>query len=473
MNDTIDQVLSKFDLGRDSVKAAGALAMPLMDQVLDHFYSFATSDPDSMRFFPDRAMMNHARQEQKRHWELLFAGRFDDTYLRSADRLGRVHFKIQLPFLLYLSGYSHATSQIQTLLLKNARGLTGAARRVRLGRDLPLLTRAFGMDMHYAIKAYFAAQMEEQASAFDHIRAGIDRAQPIPDPSTSNYPARYDDIRLSFNRLIGTFRDVLNRIQSASANIEQHASEMTIAAEDLSRRTETQAATLEQTAAAVEQITATVRSSAAATVETDQVVGQAQHNAERGNAVVQQSVQMMRDIASASAQIADIVTVIDDMAFQTNLLALNAGVEAARAGDAGRGFAVVASEVRNLAQRASDSAKQIKILIQKSTELVDHGVRLADQAGDALGSIVTEVGRATVLMSQVANSSQEQSTGLTEIATGVAQLDQVTQHNAAMAEETVAAITSMQHSARALSQLVNEFVLTEMAQRPAPMTRAA
>lgn len=473
MPDTIEQVLTKFDLDRDRVRAAGALVMPLMDQVLDHFYGFATNDADSMGFFPDQAMMNHARHEQKRHWELLLTGRFDDAYLTSADRLGRVHFKIQLPFLLYLSGYSHAVSQIQTLMLRNARGLTGAARRRQVANALPILTRVFGLDMHHVIAAYFGAQADEQTRAFGYIREGIDRAQAIPDPSTSTYPARYDDIRLSFNQLINTFRDVLGRIRTASDNISQHAQEMTTAAEDLSRRTETQAATLEQTAAAVEEITVTVRSSTSATVKTDQVVAEAQHHAVRGNEVVQRSVQMMREIAQASTQIAAIVTVIDDMAFQTNLLALNAGVEAARAGDAGRGFAVVASEVRNLAQRASDSAKEIKTLIQKSSDLVDHGVDLADQAGDALTSIVTEVGRATVLMSQVANSSQEQSTGLSEIATGVAQLDQVTQHNAAMAEQTVAAITSMQQSARALTQLVDEFALTEMSRGRAAMPRAA
>lgn len=479
MSDSIDQVLSKFDLDRDSVRAAGAVVMPLMDHVLDHFYSFATSDADSMRFFPDQAMMNHARQEQKRHWELLLTGRFDDAYLSSADRLGRVHFKIQLPFLLYLSGYSHATAQIQALMLSKARGLTGAAHRKQVDRALPLLTRAFGLDMHFVIKAYFSAQMEEQNTAFRHIQDGMGRmaardlSRPVPSPDSSDYPARYDSIRQSLNALMETFRGLLEQIQTTSAGITQHAQEMTVAAEDLSRRTETQAATLEQTAAAVEEITVTVKSSAAATRETDQVVSQAQHNAERGNEVVQQSVQMMREIAQASTQIAAIVTVIDDMAFQTNLLALNAGVEAARAGDAGRGFAVVASEVRNLAQRASESAKEIKTLIQKSSELVDHGVDLADQAGDALNSIVTEVGRATALMSQVANSSQEQATGLSEIATGVAQLDQVTQHNAAMAEETVAAITSMQQSARALTQLVDEFSLTETTRGRPAMPRAA
>lgn len=479
MPDTIEQILEKFGLDRDGVKTAGARVLPLIDQVLDHFYDFAASDADSMAFFPDRAMMDHGRREQKRHWELLFSGRFDHAYIKSADRLGRVHFKIQLPFLLYLSGYSHAMSQIQTLMLKNARGLTGTGRRAQIERALPLVTRVFSLDMHLVIKSYFSAQMDEQHTAFSMIQDGMSRmaardlSYPVPGPDSSHYPARYDGIRQSLNTLMATFRGLLEQIQTTSAGISMHAQEMTAAAEDLSRRTETQAATLEQTAAAVEEITVTVKSSAAATRETDQVVIQAQHNAERGNDVVQQSVQMMRDIAQASAQIAEIVTVIDDMAFQTNLLALNAGVEAARAGDAGRGFAVVASEVRNLAQRASDSAKEIKTLIRKSTELVDHGVQLADQAGDALGSIVTEVGRATVLMSQVANSSQEQSTGLNEIATGVAQLDQVTQHNAAMAEQTVAAITSMQHSATALTRLVNEFVLTDKTQKRPTMTRAA
>jgi methyl-accepting chemotaxis protein len=478
MAETIEQVLQKFALTPDQVAQAGALVLPMLDQVLDHFYAVARSDGDMMGFFPDQAMMNHARREQKRHWQSLFSGRFDAGYLASADRLGRVHFKIQLPFLLYLSGYGHATSQMQTMLLARTTGLTGVAKRGQVAQVLPVLTRIFGLDMHYVIQGYFSAQMDEQTRAFRHIQDGMarmaarDLSQPIPDAQVSDFPARYDDIRIAFNALMENFRGILDHIQTASAGIDRHSMEMTSAAGDLSRRTETQAATLEETAAAVEQITATVKSSVVATQETDQVVAKAQQNAKRGNDVVQQSVQMMRDIAQASARISDIVTVIDDMAFQTNLLALNAGVEAARAGDAGRGFAVVASEVRNLAQRASDSAKEIKTLIHRSAELVDRGVLLADQAGEALTSIVAEVGRASTLMSQVTHASQEQSTGLTEIATGVAQLDQVTQHNAAMAEQTVAAITSMQHSARSLTQLVNGFVLNA-ADQARPIARVA
>ena len=129
MSETVDQVLTKFDLDRDRVRTAGLHVLPLLDQVLDHFYDFAASDGDTLQFFSDRALMAHARHEQKRHWVLLLSGRFDQAYLTSADRLGRVHFDIQVPFLLYLSGYSHATSQIQSLLLGNARGVTRAARR--------------------------------------------------------------------------------------------------------------------------------------------------------------------------------------------------------------------------------------------------------------------------------------------------------------------------------------------------------
>lgn len=467
MSTDIDQVLNKFGLDRARVKDAGAFAMPIMDTVLDHFYDFATSDSDTMQFFPQRAVMDHARREQKRHWELLFTGQFDEVYLASADRLGRVHFKIQLPFLLYLSGYTHATSRIQTLLLKETQGVRGLTQAGGIRRALPILTRAFGLDMHFVIDAYFAAQAEEQNIAFQHIKDGIarmaakDLSHPIPDPAHSNFPVRYDDIRASFNVLMGELKEVIETIQETTEELDRRAQELTAAAQDLSGRTETQAAALEQTAAAVEEINGNVRTSASATAETDQVVAQTQQNAQRGNKVVQESVKMMRDIAASSAQISQIITLIDDIAFQTNLLALNAGVEAARAGEAGRGFAFVASEVRGLAQRASESAKEIGGLIQNSSSLVETGVQLADQAGDALNNIVNDVDRAAVLMSQVTNASKEQATGLAEIASGVAQLDNVTQHNAAMAEETAAAIASMQQDTRTLAALVDAFVLAD------------
>jgi methyl-accepting chemotaxis protein len=284
-----------------------------------------------------------------------------------------------------------------------------------------------------------------------------DLSSPIPGPEASDFPARYDEVRQSFNGLMSSMGEVIMTIQDATGNLNRIASEVNQSAEDLSRRTETQAATLEQTAAAVEEINHSVQSSTESTSSTEKVVLQTRQNAARGNDVAEQAVTKMREISESSAQISQIIGVIDDIAFQTNLLALNARVEAARAGEAGRGFAVVASEVRGLAQRAADSAKEIKALVSTSTQHVDNGVEMVDQAGTALTDIVKDIEKVSTLTADIVNSAREQSTGLSEIATGVSQLDQVTQQNAAMVEETAAAIMSLQTDTQVLSELVGTF----------------
>lgn len=468
MTTDIRDVVKKFGLdGPDGeiLAQAGELVTPLLEEVLDHFYGFAAEDKEIALFFPEPSIMEHARKEQKRHWQLLLSASFDQDYLSSAHTIGSVHYRIQLPFLLYLSGYSRATSFIQSLLLKKSGGFLGPSSRQKLSKILPALTRAFSLDMHFVIEAYFSAQLKEQEIAFRYLNDGMSRmaeknlSLEIPAPSDSDYPKRYDEIRISFNTLLSSMRVVIETIQDTTEGLDRRAEEVNSAAEDLSRRTETQAATLEQTAAAVEEINASVKASAEATMQTNQVVSQTRNNAKEGNEVVRESIDKMQEIAESSNRISKIISVIDDIAFQTNLLALNAGVEAARAGEAGRGFAVVASEVRGLAQRASDSAKEINALIQNSTQVVESGVNLVDQAGKALGAIVGDVEKASSLSAQITNSAQEQSTGLAEITTGVSHLDSVTQQNAAMVEETAAAIAAMQQDTTVMARLVREFVL--------------
>jgi len=229
----------------------------------------------------------------------------------------------------------------------------------------------------------------------------------------------------------------------------------------LSRRTERQAATLEETAAALDELTASVRSAAEGAGLANQVVSDAKSSAEASGVVVQEAVDAMEEIQTSSSKISRIINVIDDIAFQTNLLALNAGVEAARAGEAGRGFAVVASEVRALAQRTSDAAREINDLISTSSQHVGRGVDLVGQAGSALQQIVESVSNIAVHVSEIAVSANEQSSGLAEINTAVNQLDQVTQQNAAMFEETTAASHSLTKEAENLSETTAQFRIGE------------
>ncbi len=252
-------------------------------------------------------------------------------------------------------------------------------------------------------------------------------------------PEAYRALQADFNAAMGQLEAAMRSVSASTDAIHSGTREMSSASDDLSRRTEQQAASLEETAAALDEITVTVKKSAEGAGHARVVVAAADGDAKRSAGIVREAVDAMDAIAKSSQQISQIIGVIDEIAFQTNLLALNAGVEAARAGEAGRGFAVVASEVRALAQRSAEAAKEIKSLISASTTQVDHGVRLVAETGKSLEHIASQVTAINDVVAEIAAGAREQATGLDQIRIAIEQMDQVTQHNAAMVEQSTAA----------------------------------
>jgi methyl-accepting chemotaxis protein len=266
-----------------------------------------------------------------------------------------------------------------------------------------------------------------------------------------------DDFNLAAEKLAETLRAVV----SSTNAIHSGTREISTASDDLSHRTEQQAASLEETAAALEEITQTVKRSAEGAKHAAEVVANADNDAKKGAVIVKQAVEAMDAIAKSSAQIGQIIGVIDEIAFQTNLLALNAGVEAARAGDAGKGFAVVASEVRALAQRSADAAKEIKGLISTSTTQVRSGVELVAGSGKALERILSQVSEINRVVAEIASGAQEQATGLSQVNVALNLMDQSTQQNATMVEESTAASHSLSQETSQLATLVDQFRVGE------------
>ena len=336
---------------------------------------------------------------------------------------------------------------------------TAAADRASEALAAAAVSRSAADDLRAETAAREAEVQAEQLAVVQATAAGLSalKAGDLSYRITTAFPEAYRVLQSDYNAAIQDLDEAVTHIDANADTIREGANQIAAAADDLSRRTERQAAALEETAAALDQITATVSHTSQRAQDVGRQAGSAQRDAEASGKLVERAVAAMGEIQKSSDEISQIIGVIDEIAFQTNLLALNAGVEAARAGESGRGFAVVATEVRALAQRSATAAKEINALISTSSSQVRQGVGLVDQTGQSLATIVEQVGALHEMIAEIVASAQEQSSALAEVNVAVNQMDQTTQQNAAMVEQSTAASHNLLRDAAELHRLMRRF----------------
>ncbi len=372
---------------------------------------------------------------------------------RAMRELGNGNFNVVLPGLGRHDEIGEIASAVEHFKIKSAEKAQAEA-------DELLQRQRDDAEAAARTAAERAKAAEEQARVVSSLAEGLGRL------ASGDLSARLDDtqfteayrqIRDDFNATAGRLEDTIGSLARAIKEVAETAVEISTSTTDLSQRTEEQAASLEQTSASMEQMAATVRRNAENAQQANAFTAGTREVADRGGAVVAQTVDAMARIEQSSRKVADIIGVIDEIARQTNLLALNAAVEAARAGEAGRGFAVVASEVRTLAQRSSQAAKDIKDLITSSTGQVAEGVDLVNKAGASLTEIVASIKKVADIVSEIAHASAEQSTGIDQVNTALTQMDEITQQNSALVEQNAAAAKSLQLQAQGMDDQVRFF----------------
>jgi len=468
-----------------------AVLQPMVDKhlpaALAAFYERLADVPEMASFFSGKPQMDRAMAKQVLHWQAIAGGRFDGEYLESSKRIGERHAKIGLEPRWYLGGYALILEQLLTAVIAETlaaptpaqpRRLFGktppAADAAGLARKLSALVKAVLIDMDLAVTVYFdrltEAAAERDRLASERIRRAVSLTgatlQSLADGDlTARIVAEFDPefaaIKDDTNAVADRLEAIVRQLRNTSGSLKTATGEILAGANDLSDRTTKQAATIEETSAAMEQLMGTVAAnvaSAKAATDSARAVSDA---ADAGTAVMAEANDAMERITGSSEKIAKIIGLIDDIAFQTNLLALNASVEAARAGEAGKGFAVVAVEVRRLAQSAASASADIKALIEQSGADVRDGTALVAAATAKLAAIHASVRDNQTLMEGIASASAAQAEGIGEITVAVRQMDEMTQHNAALVEEINGAIEQTEQQAAELDMVVDQFTVSD------------
>lgn len=464
---------------RTSLKRSKPAITASLDSALDTFYAKAKQTPETAKFFASDAHIESAKARQARHWDVIASGDFDAGYVDAVTAIGNTHARLGLEPRWYIGGYAIILDGIiRSVIESHFQGsiFSRKSKAKEVAQDVSSVVKAALVDMDYAITVYLDALRAEREKA-EAVRRELGQQQEealgalencLQQLAAGNLTAairkdlapQFSGLKTNFNSALERLDEAFGSIVSAADETASNSGELVSATGDMARRTEQQAASLEEAAAALEQITTISKESANRAQEAMRVVRTATEEAGKSGAVVEEAVKAMSAIEESSRKITQIIGVIDQISFQTNLLALNAGVEAARAGDAGKGFAVVAQEVRDLAQKSASSAKEIKDLIGKSFEDVLLGVSLVNNTGTALQNIGQQVMDINSHIEAIAGSAREQSVGIVEINSAVTNLDQVTQQNAAMVEQTNAATLSLMRTSTNLKELVDRFTVS-------------
>jgi methyl-accepting chemotaxis protein len=475
-----------------------------LSPALDKFYAKLSTVPEVSRFFDGKPQMSRAQGKQVGHWQAIAAGQLDDDYFQSSTKVGLRHAQIGLEPRWHIGGYGLIMETLVRGLVHDVMAEAVKPTKGRFGRSVPrkpedimadvdsmseslvAVLKAMLLDIDIGVSAYFRKLTEDSRAADDAARAKIRDAVEatgtvltkvaegdLTHRVTATLDAEFDGIKDCTNGVVDRLTAIVGQLQNSSRSLKNATGEILAGANDLADRTTRQAATIEQTSASVEQLTTTVTENAKRASTVSEKAHMVAKNAISGGETMNLANEAMSAIEASSSKISKIIGLIDDIAFQTNLLALNASVEAARAGEAGKGFAVVAVEVRRLAQSAANASSEVKQLIEASAAEVRNGTALVSKATETLQDIVAGAEESASLIDSIAQANRLQSEALSEVSVAVRQMDEMTQHNAALVEETNAAIEQTEGQANELDRIVDIFDTGSEVRRTAPVARKA